>query len=213
MLFVSIAVVLVPAVLGAYICCPPRQWEGMEARVIGTGQKGGTLQISEAEVKVHFDATNKRMAFDEKLTIDGSTANFKIIQLWDKMVEYMIQQSGTCLRKHLTGPFPDGCIPDTATLSGPHFEGSVKNKVTYNSYRMANAAKGFTVNVDMTSDTCEPIRQETYGLIGREYSLISTRYYDIVDGIKNDTVFNVPAACNNSYFMGGPASNIGSIFG
>lgn len=39
----------------------------------------------QAEVKVHFDATNKRMAFDKKLTIDGSTANFKIIQLWDKV--------------------------------------------------------------------------------------------------------------------------------
>ncbi|XP_067672391.1 ependymin-related protein 1-like [Haliotis asinina] len=212
MLFLSLAVVLVPAVLGGNICCTPRQWEGVEAQVIGTLKNGGTPLLSETEIKVSVDATNNRMAFDEKVTANGYTVNVKVIQLWDRKTEYIIQQTGTCTRKQLTGDFPSGCIPDTATLTGKHFEGSPQNKVTYNSYRIADAAKGVTIIADMTTDTCEPIRQETFGYSGTEYYFISNRYYDISGGIKNATVFDVPPACNNAPFVGTSGIKGGVLF-
>ncbi|XP_041363705.1 ependymin-related protein 1-like [Gigantopelta aegis] len=196
MLKVCIFAVSVQAAL-ASICCIPRQWEGIEAQTTGFVKPNASVPtLVQTEIKVHFDATNERMAFDETVTVNGYKTKVKVIQLWTKMMEYVIQESGSCKKKTLSGTVPDGCIPDTAKDLGTHFVGSGSETLTFHTYEIK--ASGLNIVADMTS-LCIPVTQQTFGqLPNGDHMLQVNRYYDIMLGIKDMSVFDVPASCDHA---------------
>ncbi|KAK6170741.1 hypothetical protein SNE40_019056 [Patella caerulea] len=177
----------------AQICCVPNTWEGIQRQTAGSISNGKPT-ISVTDIKVHYDLTNFRAAFDENVTANGYTVQVKVIQMFKDGIEYII--SGNTCSKKMIPPTPQTrCVPDSAKLEGKHFIVSGKNNVSFNTYKYET--NRISASISMT-EHCKPVSQVIYGASNGVQFLSSDVYYDITDGIVDPAVFNIPAICSNA---------------
>ncbi|KAK6170740.1 hypothetical protein SNE40_019055 [Patella caerulea] len=174
-------------------CCVPNTWEGIQRQTAGS-IKDGKPTVSVTDIKVHYDLTNFRAAFDENVTANGYTVQVKVIQMFKDGTEYIIS-GNTCSKKMIPSTPQTRCLPDTAKLEGKHFIVDGKNNVSFNTYK--DEAKGVSVYVSLT-EHCKPVSQVIYGASNGVQFLSSDVFYDITDGIVDPAVFNIPAICSNA---------------
>ncbi|KAL3876391.1 hypothetical protein ACJMK2_034241 [Sinanodonta woodiana] len=172
-------------------CCPPDQWEAGQDIMVGMVTAGAT-HLSKGLNRVHIDATQKIIAAEESLVVDGAPVQLKVIQDFVKGIQYLIQNS-VC-QKTTIGPWVSRCVPDNATLVHSVSIGSGKNTLAVKTY---NVKQGdLDIYVTVTADGCIPVSQNQAGSSSGVNQMIVVGFYDVTQGIKDRSVFDVPAECN-----------------
>ncbi|XP_069134904.1 uncharacterized protein [Argopecten irradians] len=102
---------------------------------------------------------------------------------------------GTCTKTKLTGPFQPFCIPDSAPPAIPMYFGTGDNKINVMNYVLADPA-GIITSL-LVSDGCVPFSNTTINMAGASPYALSLGYNGTTIGIKDPSVFDVPAECKH----------------
>ncbi|XP_070531919.1 ependymin-related protein 1-like [Ptychodera flava] len=179
----------------AYICCPPSQWEGYIGETGGyvTDSKSDAGYIS-AYIVYHIDREMKKIAFDSQSTVGPTQSNVHTLQDFDKKIQYQVE-GGVCTKSALQGSIEDNaCVTDRAQLQGKvDIVGMLANSYTY-------TAEGIDMNVTLTvwEKGCIPCGFNAVIHSQGAHSILNGGYFNITTGIKDPSVFDVPAACKGT---------------
>ncbi|OWF50608.1 ependymin-related protein 1-like [Mizuhopecten yessoensis] len=183
----------VAAVVGAQICCVPKQWEGVQGNVLAAIQPNDVEpMILSSSYMISYDAINKRVATIESLSSGNFSGTAGVILDYSAGIQYTIQ-GPKCTRTTL-GSFLESCIPSNAHNDGDTYYGAITPlNVTAYSY----VRHGFNVLATVTQDTCAPVQEVIYGDYAGNRYMQSVGYSNITPGIKDSSVFMPPAFCDN----------------
>ncbi|CAG5127806.1 unnamed protein product [Candidula unifasciata] len=197
-----VVVLLVSSLMGlCSACCTPAQWEGQLSAIAGRAE-GARHEVILEFGEVSYDATNNRSVI--VLSFKGGKIDdtMKILTRYDNSSsgkQYVLDfKTGKCNILELRTPFRRLCIPAEAKRIGNFTLGlSPALKGT------AFAAGGKDVNVFVTvqeldNDTCVPVSESLYGRFGKADVVETIAFINITPGIKNETVFDVPAQCKKA---------------
>ncbi|KAL4239889.1 hypothetical protein ACF0H5_000689 [Mactra antiquata] len=184
---------LICMVYGGNICCLPEQWEGMQGFQTGSLDDQGHTAITLGSVGTSYDATNKRVRLVENIISGGNSQEFTILQLFNQNVQYNIKNQ-TCTSSRAPA-WTENCIPDTATMTGKYRLGLNQSiEVTGYVWTQGNVSIGLDV-----TDGCVPITQGTQGEVSGVQFMSGTSVLGITVGIKDPSVFDVPAICKHPH--------------
>lgn len=206
----TVCVFMCAVVALAWSCCTPDQWEGAEGAIIGyhgPGKHGGLIR---EYIQVAYDFTNKQSAANLYYFNKGIKAEFKVIVKYDKecqdancaggkMYVYNVKDK-KCWEKSIKGAFRKACIPEKAKYMGDYYLG-LEGGLKASAYEFDG--KHFTASISVSSvgkNQCVPIG-ETIAKQGRYSTLSNVGFLNITTGIKDPSVFDVPAACKETEDM------------
>ncbi|KAH9513144.1 hypothetical protein Btru_035991 [Bulinus truncatus] len=178
-------------------CCTPDQWEGIESSIGGWAARKRSGLLKEY-VKVSYDFTNKRTAAFVDYS-NGEYANrFKIVVRYDGEVGnvYVVDlKKDKCWTKKLNRPFRQACIPDSAKPVGDYYLG-LDGGFKLSGYAIEGPRVSAFVSVqNISNGQCVPVTEAVYGKLTKADFVQTVGFVNVTPGIKNATVFDVPAEC------------------
>ncbi|KAL3876403.1 hypothetical protein ACJMK2_034252 [Sinanodonta woodiana] len=187
------ALVLIVVASAQKHCCSPKQWEGDVH--IALGSYDGVPHRTLGNMRFFYDADAKMMAFKEAVDVDDNRIALTIYTDYNSGLRYTMNERGNC-NVSRSEPFISNCIPDNATVvSNIHFglpSVASMNVISYNF--MLN---GMEVYLTVTSDTCVPVTEvilANFKAPGERFMEV-LNFVNISPGIRDRSVFSVPASC------------------
>jgi len=189
----------------ASICCTPDQWEGYQPSVAGYSsrhRKGQTKEFAQ----VSYDFTNKRTAAFMTFVDRDKEKKFQIVTRYDDDMNddegkiYVVDlKEDKCWTKKTRRPFRKACIPDGAKVNGAGYLGLEGKGLKITGYEVATHRVDAMVTVmNIDKDTCVPTGEVMSGSMKRVSFMRSAAFIDITAGIKNETIFDIPKACEEN---------------
>ncbi|XP_077986712.1 ependymin-related protein 1-like [Glandiceps talaboti] len=179
----------------AYICCPPKQYEGSITEYGGfyapQSKTAGLLTIS---ANIHYDYTNQKMLFNETVTVLGKDTVVAVLQDYTQKVQYFIM-NGVCTKMALPGTVDDNCIPDDAIFIGTFDYGMGKLKASTYRYNQTQFGTEMDLYTVVTTEDCVSVLFHAVSQDAQSTSVVSGTFCNITPGIKDPKVFDVPASC------------------
>lgn len=174
-------------------CCTPDQWETRLGYVFG-----GAVPYSSAYGSVSYDYTNQLLAQNQTfITTDGKALSQRLLMVGKTKKMYMIDgASGRCISSDMPTGIPKQCVPSyfnrvTTITFGDPSAGLVNAQVF-----QATITGGVNITLLMSQENCVPLSQ-TAMQPGNTLSIQS--FFNLTGGIKDPSVFNVPAACQSRF--------------
>ncbi|KAL3876401.1 hypothetical protein ACJMK2_034250 [Sinanodonta woodiana] len=196
MMRIVLALVLVTMVMGEG-CCPYDAWEGTFGLVTGTVQDGNS-HLTQSALNLHVNSAKKIIVSEGGMQVDGYGFQLKAIQDYDKGTEYDIIDN-KCTTKSL-GPWKSRCIPDDAQVVQNTYVGAGSEKVAVKTYLYME--DGLQVYSTVTARDCVPIMSVQSGVTSKGVSTVTvSEFSGITQGVKDPSVFNIPAICHENAFQ------------
>ncbi|XP_055876459.1 ependymin-related protein 1-like isoform X2 [Biomphalaria glabrata] len=177
-------------------CCTPDQWEGVESSIGGWAGRRRSGLLKEF-VFASYDYTNKRSAafldyangeyfnrFQIVVRYEGEVGNLYIVDL----------KRNKCWLKTLKRPFRQACIPEKAKSVGDYYLG-LKGGFKVSGYAIEGERINAFISVQNVSGSCIPVSEAVYGKLTKVEFVQTVGFVNLTPGIKNETVFDVPAQC------------------
>jgi len=187
----------------ASVCCTPPQWEGYQGATAGWSgrhKRGGVKEFA----SVHYDATNKQKAVFMTLMERGFEKKVQVISKCEEgengcRVYVVDLKKDKCWTKKKECGFREACIPDDAKAVG-EFSLGLKGGFNVKGFEVRKRGHFGGVEAEVTvadigNSTCVPVGETVTGMVKRVGFMQTVGFIDITPGIKNATVFDVPAAC------------------
>jgi len=220
MKLILILSVLACSAVYTWSCCTPDQWEGTQSTQYGYSKglfrKGFHREMSQ----ISYDAKNERTAASIEFSDGHRTKKFKIITVFDKKLYfetmdldfdgcgggkmYFIDVEKNKCYTRSACKFRKACVPADAKgvnfflgLSGVYkVEGFEFKKEWGHGWRKSGLLVDVTVyNI---KDACIPVGEQKAGRVHGTDFMSTTGFVNITPGIKNATVFDIPAICNKA---------------
>uniref|UniRef100_A0A8C5MZZ6 Mammalian ependymin-related protein 1 n=1 Tax=Leptobrachium leishanense TaxID=445787 RepID=A0A8C5MZZ6_9ANUR len=172
-------------------CQAPLQWEGRMVKYNHTTGRNTRAFIS-------YDATMQRMRIlEERKSMIPCRRFFEYIFLYKDAVMFQIEQTTkSCSKNTLTEPWDPYDVPENSTFEDHYYIGGPGDQITVQEWSDRKPARQHEKWVGVYSDKdCYPV-QETY--MKNESMTTSTRFFDIVLGIQDPSVFNPPTTCQTA---------------
>ncbi|XP_064605785.1 ependymin-related protein 1-like [Liolophura sinensis] len=211
MLLSTVLVLAVSCVaVHSFKCCVPDQWEGVLGLTEGLVQNGQPAFV-QGYVALSYDYTNKRVAEYVNLTTQGVPTLQKIIIDYNKNVMYTIKEEAKYCRAVQPAPPLSRCVPDTARETSRFHLGAGNNSLKVIAYEIDVPDMQITAVTSMTAQDCLPVGELMYGAANNVPFLASMGYVNIVPGIKDPSVFNVPSYCDKAEINDVPGLETGNF--
>lgn len=191
--------------LNSQVCCVPKQFES-PGGALGLIDVNGKALKQTISMMTSYDSINKKTVTKSTTIVENYPPTITV-ELKDYAAgkQYEVK-NGVCNKGPLTTTFPDQCTPANATYSpivmgtGPH---AVKGRI-YN-YMYSGINMTFIVTED-----CVPLTEMLNGhsVASVEY-WIALGYTGLTTGIKDPSVFNVPASCGDDMDPLAPVVQLG----
>ncbi|XP_033748215.1 uncharacterized protein LOC117333167 [Pecten maximus] len=174
-------------------CCIPKQFQS-PGGMIGLVEVNGKAMQQGTSMTISYDAMLEKVATTSQTSIDGYPPTTEVqLKDYKAKIQYTLR-NGVCQKIPLNS-FPDPCMPDDATYK-PMVLGSGANTLKGGIY--SYVYEGINMTLFMTED-CIPISEMLNGDVGPNVEYwYSLGYSAISLGIKDPSVFNVPAACKGA---------------
>lgn len=181
--------------------CTPPQWESLDLSTTGYSSMGGSGIIFE-RVELHYDATNERIA-SVMYYHNGKYLNtFRTLAYYKGNVGRMFMENAaekSCFSKYLNGKFPTMCIAPSAKRVSGATMGLGKYTLDVSIWMEDGGYYRPTTILKVLEEgtTIIPISKVVYASKqrGKVHIMQASSFYNIVGGIQNATVFDVPEDC------------------
>lgn len=194
---VSVALLLCSVVALSSACCTPDQWEGQESSIGGYAKFIYHGLITEF-LEVSYDAINNRTAALLRYSSGKYFKHFKIVTRYDdgEGKLYVVDlKKLKCWTRTLKRPFRKACIPSHARSVGNYSLG-LKDGFNVTGYEIGGKYVSAFISVEETSDgQCVPVSEAVFGRVKKVDFIQTIGFINIEQGIKNETVFDVPKEC------------------
>ncbi|XP_035675380.1 uncharacterized protein LOC118415124 [Branchiostoma floridae] len=179
--FLAIAFLLGGCSVMVEACCLPKQFE-CTAGLQNATFRGGKLDVSSTVFMHSVDLVNKKVSYVGQ--------SFKIVQDYNKMMQYTISQ-WYCRVSKLTTPIHD-CMPANATIATSMAMGGPKG-IMMDVYDIEKISPGarlpFKGTLSLNQEGCVPFSE----ILKTEGSIATLAYVNMTYGIKDPSVFDVPS--------------------
>ncbi|EFA76805.1 hypothetical protein PPL_09557 [Heterostelium album PN500] len=167
-IYVAFALCFMLSVSYAYDCCVPPQWQGQAAGVIGDGH----VQYK----NVYYDSIGKRVRIDI-ISESFNQTSYTFFQGNGTGKEWVVDSVQGC---YITGPdyWNDQCFGESYGLPYIGKQGNLQH--------FGNSQNGISVSTD---ENCLPV------LFNYVYSYMQFTYYNTLNYIVSDSVFDIPSDC------------------
>lgn len=190
---------LISVVGGDYPCCTVRAWEAIQGFLLGSVYSGKP-QEHEGLSLISYDQDRLMINSytEQSSTIDG-IRKYRYLQDFKNKVHYMIDETG-CTKQKDAAPFPPPCVPAGSVKVTSYYYGGSKSPLYVDVYRtpVVSTEHGF---VTVTTNGCVPVAQANYGGNEQSAQMRSFSYSNFTVGIRNTTVFDIPAECKHASFL------------
>lgn len=187
---------------GATPCVTPKQWEGRFSEWDHNKDANNRYKIS-------FDGVKRRKYVEEELKsmIPGRRL-MKYLILFDERVEYQIDPSYNQCKKIPIGPWRNFSIPPDATFEDAYTIGGAGNSINVTEWSDRKPSRSYETWIGgYTEANCWPVF-EIFTMKNQTIDIdMTTRFFDITEGIKNMSVFDVPAICNQAILANTPITS------
>ncbi|KAK7103811.1 hypothetical protein V1264_018636 [Littorina saxatilis] len=169
-------------------CESPAQWQ---AKLYRSDYSKNFTEFA----KVTYDETNKRVREIEELDFNSDREFYDVLYLHNQGVEYRLGlKSRQCNKTALTRPFRPFGIPPESRYEGEFNLGPVNipnEHVTVISF-FGKFEDGSEYVGTVSSPDCIPVSS---GFYANTTGFVHTSFYDVVPGIPDPTVFDIPSEC------------------
>ena len=179
-------------------CCLPNSWTGQlsEVGLVGKERKGQTGEV-DAVLTIYQDIPNNFTAYNETVVTNGVTVNLRIVINYNKAVMYIIIPAKKhCLKSQMIEK-PANCIPADAEYQGSRRFGMGSASLMVDSwkFRVIQSGMYYQGDVIVTQQGCIPVSQTLSGRAFGQNMMISQVFFDLTEGVKDKSVFDVPDYC------------------
>ncbi|BFZ03470.1 hypothetical protein BsWGS_06509 [Bradybaena similaris] len=197
MAFAQVIMLLCSVVALSTACCTPDQWEGEEATIGGYAGRRRAGLLKEF-IAVAYDGTNNRTAAFVDYQNGEHSNKFKIVTRYENghgKLYVVDLKKGKCWTKSLERPFRKACIPDDAKKIGSYYLG-LKDGFKVTGYDIRGRSINAFVSVETLDDNqCVPVTEAVYGKLRKVDFVQTVGFINVVAGIRNETVFDIPKEC------------------
>ncbi|XP_071110466.1 ependymin-related protein 1-like [Haliotis cracherodii] len=178
-------------------CCPPVRFSAVQSVTIVN-----STFAKDALYSFTYDGINERYVISGDLS-DGFLTTTKVIYDYSKKTGFSIDTAArTCSTFRLQGKFKDQesvCVPSDAVTLGPFFYGYDVGRLpstgyTYNSTTVNGEFQKVVATVSRKDCVPIVITTTTTGPGGNALTVLG--YNDVVPGIRDFTVFDIPSYCS-----------------
>ncbi|KAL3883194.1 hypothetical protein ACJMK2_029510 [Sinanodonta woodiana] len=194
MLHILLAPLLVTMVMGEG-CCPPDAWEGVAFMVASVQNKA--THLTKGVLMSHTNFTLGMIVIEGEVHVDGLSKKVIEIKDYNKKIKYDIND-GRCIKKTLQSKIPR-CLPENTTLVENTYIGTGTEKVAVKMYR--SDVGGLETNFTVTANECIPIVVIVSSIIPNSEVMRVYEYSGITVGVKDPSVFDIPAICQKAVTM------------
>lgn len=182
-------------------CCVPNQWEAFVSGENASVTHGRPQVVAFVEPRVSADFLANKMSIQELLYSGTVQQNLTVIVDYNVLSMWVIEWfSGHahCVKYPLpAGSKPAKCIPANWMYTTTLRMGYGSNSILADNFVTPPGLPYFG-SVLVTSDTCVPVTEYIRAGEGENVSVQSFGVFNVTLGIKDPSVFKVPAFCSSN---------------
>ncbi|XP_060075898.1 uncharacterized protein LOC132555565 [Ylistrum balloti] len=173
-------------------CCSPPQWDRGE-HIEGVEVVNGTMSLFQGTARTAYDAKNHKFMTKFTMMRGKKLEKKHILNDYSAGMKYSVTD-GVCTKSQLSGPFPEACVPDDASVGFPMYFGVGDNKIEVTNYVLVSPNR---VTSLLVSEKCVPFSNSTTSTEGETPFSVSIGYNGTTLGISDPSVFDIPPECSH----------------